>query len=258
MTKPSKLSLQIYIISNFAVDLLTPILIVIGVVLNILTIAVFSRPRMRKYCLSVSMICLAISDMTILLGPVLVHWIDEYFYNLKLVETTIWCQLHSYVDLVLFANSSWIIVIISIERWFAVYRPYKKEFLFTNRRIIKAIALFFVCSLFLFIYLPIQLDLVTRNVRVLDNNQTFQITKCEFKRNWKYAELVYVIFGALSISFVYIIPSILLFIVSGQIIMRMHSINKKKTMNTHKRGSFFSSSLQNNSNFISLFNKFNS
>ena len=51
---------------NLILSYLTPVLVGIGIVLNLLTIMVFSRVKMRKYCVSISMICLAVSDTAIL------------------------------------------------------------------------------------------------------------------------------------------------------------------------------------------------
>ena len=51
---------------SLALSCLTPVLVSVGIVLNLLTIMVFSRVKMRKYCVSISMICLAISDSAIL------------------------------------------------------------------------------------------------------------------------------------------------------------------------------------------------
>jgi hypothetical protein len=51
---------------NLTLSYLTPVLVGVGIVLNLLTIMVFSRVKMRKYCVSVSMICLAVSDTAIL------------------------------------------------------------------------------------------------------------------------------------------------------------------------------------------------
>lgn len=136
-----------------------PSLVTIGTILNLLTIMVFCRRRMRKYCLSVSMMSLAVADTAVLLIPVLLTWIDEQFFSFYYLNNTIWCNLHGYVDLVSCANSSWIIILISTERWFAVCRPWHKNAIFTSRMVARTIVSIFLVSTVLFAYFPLSLRL---------------------------------------------------------------------------------------------------
>lgn len=130
--------------------MITPIMVFTGTILNLLTIMVFCRQRMRKYCISLSMICLAISDTGVLSIPVLFTWLDETFFNFFYINNTIWCHLHLYLDLVFCASSSWIIIFISTERWFAVYKPFKKSRIFTNVRVAWTLLIIFLMGIRLF------------------------------------------------------------------------------------------------------------
>ena len=136
-----------------------PSLVSVGTILNLLTIMVFCRRRMRKYCISISMMCLAIADTAVLLIPVLLTWIDEHFFASYYVNNTVWCNLHGYFDLVSCANSSWIILLISIERWFAVCRPWHKNQIFTSRMVTRTLLFIFFASIVLFVYFPLSLRL---------------------------------------------------------------------------------------------------
>lgn len=51
---------------NLVLVYITPTLVGVGVVLNLLTIMVFSRIKMRKYSVSILMISLAVSDTAVL------------------------------------------------------------------------------------------------------------------------------------------------------------------------------------------------
>ena len=70
----------------------TPILVIVGTILNLLTIMVFCRRKIRKNCLALTMISLAIADISVLTVPVLFTWIDEIFYQFYFLNNTI-CKL---------------------------------------------------------------------------------------------------------------------------------------------------------------------
>ncbi len=145
--------------------LYTPVMVLCGIVLNLLTIMVFCQHRMRKYCVSLSMICLAISDTNVLIFPVFFTWLDEYFFDFYFLNNTLWCQLHAYLDLVFCAHSSWIIILISTERWFAIYKPFKKARIFTNSRVAWTLLILFLLGTVVFIRIPLSMHLMPTNNR---------------------------------------------------------------------------------------------
>ncbi|CAF0718948.1 unnamed protein product [Brachionus calyciflorus] len=203
----------------------TPILVVTGAILNLLTIKVFCRRKMRKYCVSLSMISLAVSDTTVLTIPLLLSWIDEVFFNYYYVNHTIWCNLHGYADLISSSNSSWIIILISIERWYAVCRPWEKQRKFTNKRVLITLFGLFSFSLVFFSYFPLSLH----RVRVSQN--TTSPLECQL-----YRENAYYFFGFISVIIVYILPFLILFYFNLMIIFNLRlrpfksrSVSVKKT-----------------------------
>lgn len=190
---------------------ITPVLVAIGLVLNLLTIMVFSRLKMRKYCMSISMICLAISDTAVLTISVLLSWIDESFYDLYYLNNTIWCNLHGYVDMVACANSSWIIILISIERWFAVCKPWQKSRVFTNYRVGVALLTLFLISVVLFSYFPFSM-VVSKNESL---NKDFEL-ECKINHAKYYKYL-----GFISILLIYFFPFVILAILNAMILYRL-------------------------------------
>ena len=186
----------------------TPIMISIGTILNLLTIMVFCRARMRKYCISLSMICLAISDTGVLSIPVLFTWLDDHYYQTYFLNNTIWCNLHAYVDLVFCANSSWVIILISTERWFAIYKPFKKSRIFTNNRVAWTLLFLFMLAVVIFIRIPLSMQIVPK--------QNSNETECTI-----ISETSYRIIGILSIILIYVMPSIVLAILNIMIIIRL-------------------------------------
>lgn len=186
----------------------TPVMISIGTILNLLTIMVFCRAKMRKYCISLSMICLAISDTGVLSIPVLFTWLDDHYYDTYFLNNTIWCNLHAYVDLVFCANSSWVIILISTERWFAIYKPFKKSRIFTNNRVAWTLLFLFMLAVFIFIRIPLSMQIVQK--------QNSNETECTI-----ISETSYRIIGILSIILIYVMPSIILAILNIMIIIRL-------------------------------------
>ena len=193
-----------------------PTLVTFGTILNLLTIMVFCRRRMCRYCLSISMICLAIADTAILLGPVLLSWIDETFFEYYYLHHTIWCNLHGYVDLVSCANSSWIIILISTERWFAVCKPWQKNKIFTTFTVKIILFIIFITSTLLFSYFPIIVGRI-KNECHIEHQQ------------------IYFIFGTLSVILVYFLPFFILAFLNAMIIVRLrHRPFQKKFMTVKK------------------------
>ena len=217
-------------------NIFIPSLVILGIILNLLTIMVFCRNRMRKFCFSLFMICLAISDTCVLTIPVLINWIDETFFKFYYLNNTIWCNLHGYVDLVFCAYSSWIIVLISTERWFAVCKPWQKSRVFTNTRVVVTLLCLFAFSLLMFIFFPISIH------REIIEEGSLYTCDVLYKKIYKF-------FGIFSILLVYVFPFFILAFLNIMIILRLRlrpfkikSINLKK--NKDKRLSTFS--LKNN------------
>jgi hypothetical protein len=201
---------------------LIPILVALGFVLNTLTIMVFCRRRMRKYCMSVSMIYLALSDMLVLLVPVFFTWIDDNYFSSWLLNNSAWCNLHGYADLVFSANSSWTIIVISLERWFAVWRPWQKAKQFTNKRMKITIAALFLLSTLMFAYFPLSLrvarieDPAQNHVYYINNVTWVHTSECKIDY-----ERIYYFMGTMSVLAVYVAPFFILAILNIMIIIKL-------------------------------------
>ena len=109
----------------------TPVIIVIGIVGNSLSVAVFCSKSMRKLSASTYLAALAISDICTLVFYVFVEW-------LKRGENLLWssatfsflnkdgfCQCFVYLSYVSRIMSAWIIVIFTVERFTGICYPLK-------------------------------------------------------------------------------------------------------------------------------------
>ena len=201
---------------------LIPILVILGFILNLLTIIVFCRRKMRKYVFSVSMIALAISDTLVLVVPVLFTWIDDNFFVSFYVNNTAWCSLHGYTDLIFSANSSWIMILISIERWFAVCRPWEKSQKFTKKRLYVTLSVQFMVSTLLFAYFPLSLR-VTKIKSLPGSLNTNATTSANLNECSIYFYKIYSLMGTFSVLIVYVIPFFLLIFLNAMIIVHLRS-----------------------------------
>jgi uncharacterized membrane protein len=227
-----------------SVKYLTPVLVVIGLILNGLSLAVFTKPSMRKFTFSITNTCLAITDIFILTGPVLINWLDENFFAYYLTDNTLWCDLHGYVDLVLCATNSWTIIIISTERFYAVCRPWQMSTLFSHKNIKQMIACVILCAFIFFSFFPLS---VNRQKIVDDqhhntnlyNKSNSTVFQSEFGEFIPYTcqvkfKKIYEILGSLSVLIVYVIPLIILIILNTLIIYRLKKRPKfNKPNNTY-------------------------
>jgi len=140
------------------------------------------------------------------------------------------------MDMVACANSSWIIVVISIERWFAVCKPFQKLRLFTNYRIGMSILCLFIASVICFSYFPFTVAVMKSKTIEINNVTLIQEYKCdmieEYTKHYKYL-------GFVSIVLIYFVPFIILAILNAMILHRLHvspfNRQNKHAKTVHKR-----------------------
>lgn len=111
-----------------------PILSAIGLVANFLSFLVFTRSRLKKKSFSVYLAALAISDNCFL--------INAFVPKLSIKGLILYyldgiCQIITYTTQVAICSSAWLLVAFTIERWFAITYPFKKNTLCTKSRAIK-------------------------------------------------------------------------------------------------------------------------
>ena len=129
------------------------------------------------------------------------------------------CNIHGYIDLVLCANLSWIILLISAERWFSAFKPLQKTLIFTKKRILSFLAVLFVLTLFLFVYFPFAL-----HVDVV-NDSSSNLKECKI-----HYEKLYNAFGLASVVIVYIIPYLVLLFLNIMVIIKLRSSGKIRVL----------------------------
>ena len=111
----------------------SPITIVIGTIGNILAIVVLSRKEMRKSTTSMYLNILAVSDIFVLYLGLLRNFIHKIYDVDVRDHSEPVCKLH--IFLVYFTShfSHWVLVAVAVERFIAVWFPFKAKILCTRR-----------------------------------------------------------------------------------------------------------------------------
>lgn len=117
---------------NIGLDLFfVPVIIVFGIVGNILSLVIFSTPRLNVLSSSVYLSALAVADTGFLVG-VLFSWLSNL--GLPLYHYQGFCQTFVYLTFVCSFLSAWYIVAFSAERLVVVLFPLRRATLCTPAR----------------------------------------------------------------------------------------------------------------------------
>jgi hypothetical protein len=129
--------------------------------------------------------------------------------------------LHGYTDLITCANCSWIMVLISFERWFSVCRPFIKSRLFTYKNAFIYLFTIFISSLLLFLYFPFSLRII--------ESELSHAKECKIVYKF-----VYNLFGLFSVLIVYFLPYLILIILNVMIVLKLRLRPLTKSYSTSK------------------------
>ncbi|CAG5134561.1 unnamed protein product [Candidula unifasciata] len=202
----------------------TPFVLTIGIVGNILSIVVFMSKNMRKLSASTYLAALSVSDICALFFYVFIDWLRRglpYFpgkYEATFLEEQGLCQLQTYLSYVSRFVSAWIIVTFTVERYIGVCHPLKRKDICGSRSSQKVIASVIVIALVLMVYKP-ALTGRHENTRI---QQT--VARCSRNPNLPLLSFILDSIFALSITFV---PFLLISILNFFIIRRLYLRNRR-------------------------------
>ena len=156
---------------------------------------IFLRKRMRRYPVSVFMAMLSLTNILILAGPVTMQWLNhKVFMGFVVTGSNFLCAFHVYIDLVGSSINSWLILMIAVERYLSVTKPFLIRTSFNREQ-----AWIIVFSVFLLaIIAPFGLAVVASKV---DGCRLF------FSKTYQ-------IIGSIQIFFIYVFPSIIILTLS--------------------------------------------
>ena len=116
----------------------TPFIIGIGLIGNVISMRVFSSARLRSLSASYYLAALSASDSIVLLTYVLFHWLLRGLplwpggYSVNLINRQGLCQGFMFVSYVFRFISVYLIVIFTVERYIAVCRPLQRKVICTR------------------------------------------------------------------------------------------------------------------------------
>ena len=111
----------------------SPILLVFGTVGNTLSIITFSRKELRKNTSALYFIVLAIADLLSLYLGLLRYYIRELIFIDIREKNEVVCKVHVFLVGFIRHFSAWILVTVTIERFIAVWYPFKAKTICTMR-----------------------------------------------------------------------------------------------------------------------------
>lgn len=109
----------------------TPLIVVIGVVGNALSLIVFSLSYLQRLSSSLYLSMLSVADIVFLLA-LLVVWLERV--DVSLFTRDGWCQAVLYVSRVSGFLAAWYVVVFTAERYVIVHHPLRKDEFCTKRR----------------------------------------------------------------------------------------------------------------------------
>ncbi|CAF3313720.1 unnamed protein product [Rotaria socialis] len=196
---------RFYYLTDEAFLYANPILILIGIPTHALSMIIFLRKRMCRYPVSVFMAMLSLANILILAGPVTMQWLNhKVFIGFVVTGSPFLCAFHVYIDLVGSSINSWLILMIAVERYLSVTKPFLIRTSFNRRQ-----AWIIVLSVFLIALIaPLGLAIVASNVNdcLLFFSKTYQII------------------GSIQIFFIYVLPSIFILTLS---IITVHKLRNR-------------------------------
>ncbi|CAF0925195.1 unnamed protein product [Adineta ricciae] len=209
-TTMTNLNLKPHIIVYVCIHFVMPCAVAIGIIGNLLSILVFARREMIKFCVSIFTIVLALSDILLLTTSLFNIILPDFLGESMSDISAFWCHFHGYFDLLFAALSGYSVVFISVERWFSVWKPFDKAKYVTFKTTIITVVSYITISLITFSWFPLILEYSPENTKSGE--------RCQLK-----LLIIYKIFGTLSVIFTYIVPFIFLGILNTLIVYRLRA-----------------------------------
>ncbi|CAH1781378.1 unnamed protein product [Owenia fusiformis] len=185
-----------------------PILMAIGTFGNVCSVIVLSRKRMRKITMNLFLLALAIVDISMLWTGLLRKWIDVLLdVDFRILSGTS-CKFHIFIQYTLRYLSSWIVMMVSIERFIAVFFPLRVKLVCKRLTFLIALSTVVVALVGLNLHFFWTFDLVEKDGTL----------KCETKADYvSYRRL----WSWVNAMFASVIPSFVMFISSSLIIGKL-------------------------------------
>ncbi len=200
-------------ILNYLNLYLMPVIILVGVIGNVMSLCVFSFTHLRRLSSSVYLSSLALADTGFLVA-LFVIWLTRV--NVKLFQREGWCQSTLYFIRIFSFMSVWSVVSFTAERYIMVYHPLRKDTFCTKKK-----AKCVVVSLVIIAGLLYNFEIWTSGVIHFENKSTCTPLL-------EYYEIL-TIMTSLDTFVTWVIPSLIIVVLNVRIIIRIHHYQLKMT-----------------------------
>ncbi|RUS70717.1 hypothetical protein EGW08_021521 [Elysia chlorotica] len=203
----------------------TPVVLAVGLVGNLLSLVVFLSRNMRKLSASTYLAALSVSDICALVFYVLTDWLRRGLPQFpgspqsSLLEDEGPCQVLTYLGYVSRFISAWIIVTFTMERYIGVCHPLRRKDICGSKSAQKVIVSLLVIGFIILAYKPL---LTSRQEYKLQNRTVARCTP-----DPAHAFLSYVLDSSFALS-ITLVPFLLITVLNSLIIRRLQ---KRKMRN---------------------------
>ena len=167
----------------------SPVLIIAGTSGNIMSLLILRSRYFCKSPCSVLLCILSVVDTGVLLTGLLRVWIMETFNQDIRVINTASCRAHYFLTYVLQHLSSWVVVMVTIERFISVYYPFQTKQLCSKGRLMRGMAAVLAVIILLNVHVLFTLHIVEEIY--IDSYGDFNISRCGFDPSYYYGNSIW-------------------------------------------------------------------
>ncbi|XP_041363533.1 growth hormone secretagogue receptor type 1-like [Gigantopelta aegis] len=207
---------------------LSPCLMVVGLVGNVLAIIVLSRPSMKRTTTSLYLRFLAAFDSLVLYTGLMRQWFMHLLdYDIR-EHNSVACKIHTWVVYWATYTSAWLLVSVTLERCVSVWFPHKVKLIFTKRKTYIIIVTVIVFMAGLSAHYLFGRGFIIKT----EDNETIVDLCDNISENYNYFDLE--IWSWVDYSIYSVIPSFILAVCNISIIYRVVSISRHGLQNENE------------------------
>lgn len=217
------------VLRNLNLILLSPV-IIFGLIGNCLSMLTWSRGCHRETSTAALLTALAVADTIVLTIPALERWFHRVIFFLIRADNIVTCKIWAFLSYFGPTVSSWIIVIVTAERFVSIWFPVKVRFVCTRFKVTLAIIImsFIIAAL----YIPLMISAKLYNIEEIHpgpngTNVTSYIVWCDAPENETFHDVYLPVWMWLDMGFLFMVPFVL--IVVGNLLI-MYKIFKSRTI----------------------------
>jgi len=128
-------------LGNYIFTVSNPIITVVSVLANVLTLIVMSRRSLRRSTVAVHLSAMSISDSLVLVMDTLNNWFNTVI-NINLLGLSDgFCKFHRFFFNVVYTYSAWIVTSLCVERFIVVWFPFRAKRICSYRNSVISVVL---------------------------------------------------------------------------------------------------------------------